>query len=125
MQTGTHDGLLAQGCLYHLNKNELERFLSDVQHVLHEGGILFCNLKIGAGEGFVEKPSPCYPGADDEHERLRGRRFYTYYSVAEMHQLLRDFEILEERNKHIHKEGVMEFWLKNRRTPNQGIQPTL
>lgn len=109
------DGLFAQGCLYHLSRCELESFLCDAQAMLAEGGVLFCNLKLGLGESFAEKPSQLYPGEEDEHKRLEGRRFYSYYSLDEMHHLFRDFEIVEEWNKHIHKQGVMEFFLRKRR----------
>jgi len=110
--TDRFDGLLAQGCLYHLRREELEVFLDQVRNVLVPGAILVCSMKLGTGEMFVEKPSPDYPGGEDEHEKLRGRRFYTYYSLPEMLRLFRNFEILEKKNKHIHKEGVMEFYLR-------------
>jgi SAM-dependent methyltransferase len=113
------DGLLANGCLYHLRKEELGTFLVQARNLLASGGVLYCTLKLGAGERFVEKPSENYPGGEDEHQRLSGRRFYAYYSLPEMLQLFRDFEILESRNKHIHKEGVVEFFLRNTETRSQ------
>jgi hypothetical protein len=55
-----------------------------------------------------------------------GKRHDNSYinSAIEMRRLVHDSEIVEERNKHIHKQGVMEFWLRNRRSPNKGMLRT-
>lgn len=114
-----YDGIYASGCLYHLTRTELTACLKDIHHLLNPGGILYLNLKQGSGEGFRSQPGPGYPGGPEARQRLRGERFYVYYSLREMRALVVDFRMLQERPLQ-HAEKVREFWLRN---PSRTVFP--
>src|SRR4051812_20131607 len=50
--SGLFDGIWACACLYHLTKSEFRSCLKSFQQMLHPGGVLFLNLKLGTGERF-------------------------------------------------------------------------
>ena len=110
---GFYDGIWASACLYHLTKAEFVDCLEGIRKKLKPGGVLFGNFKLGDGEGFIEVPRSGYPGDEVAREKLRGRRFYSFYRVDELEQLFSRFEILRCR-KDILKEGdgAVEFWLR-------------
>ncbi len=110
---GSFDGIWACACLYHLTKVEFSQCIESIWRALNPGGVLFCNLKLGQGEQFLERPRDGYPGGKEAQEKLGGRRFYAFYSLPELEVLFERFVLLKNR-KDILKEGqgAMEFWLK-------------
>lgn len=112
-ELGAFDGVWACACLYHLTKKEFKECLNDIWASLNPGGVLFCNLKIGEGEHYIDKPREGYPGGEKAQETLGGRRFYSFYELPELEGLFQQFELLKSR-KDILKEGkgAMEFWLR-------------
>ena len=108
---GPFDGIWANGCLYHLSREEFAQCLLDCLDLLLPQGILYLNMKEGAGERFEEKPGPNYPGGRKARALLQGRRFYTYYRRAELLSYFIGFEIEQER-RIPHAENAFEFWLR-------------
>jgi SAM-dependent methyltransferase len=113
----TFDGVWACACLYHLTKPEFRRCLGDFHCLLNPGGILFLNLKLGRGEGFITMPRAGYPGGAEAQEKLGGSRFYAFYTRDELVDYFSDFGVEKERRDLLKEgEGAMEFWLRKRPT---------
>lgn len=113
------DGVWACACLYHLTKPEFRQCLQDFHRMLNPGGVLFLNLKLGAGEHFVEIPRDGYPGGDTAKEKLVGSRFYAFYTRDELAGYFGDYTIEKERRDLLKEgDGAMEFWLR-KKEPNQ------
>jgi len=109
------DGIWACACLYHLTKPEFRSCVADFARLLNPGGLLFVNLKLGAGAGFIEVPREGYPGGIAAREKLAGSRYYAFYSRTELDDYFSDFVIEQEgRNNLQEGEGAMEFWLRKR-----------
>jgi SAM-dependent methyltransferase len=107
------DGIWACACLYHLTKPEFRRCLRTFHRMLNPGGILFLNLKLGAGERFIATPRDGYPGGIKAKEQLAGDRFYAFYRRDELIDYFADFTIEKERRDLLQEgEGAMEFWLR-------------
>ena len=123
------DGIWACACLYHLTKPEFRACLRTFQQMLHPRGILFLNLKLGAGERFIDIPRDGYPGGDAAKEKLAGSRFYAFYTRDELAKYFADFAVEKERRDLLKEgDGAMEFWLRktepNQITPdNSGVAP--
>ena len=71
---GIFDGVWACASLLHLARTEMPAALRAVHAVLRPGGALFVSLKAGEGEGW--------------QARGEARRFFAYYSDAELDALL-------------------------------------
>jgi len=84
---GAFDGVWANGCVYHVPKADLGGVFGEIRRVLRPAGILSFNFKVGTGEGLEEDPVS-FGG---------GPRFYAYYKVTEMRDLLGQagFRVLE------------------------------
>jgi len=109
------DGIWACACLYHLTKREFRVCLRTFQQMLHPRGILFLNLKLGAGEHFIDIPRDGYPGGDGAKEKLSGSRFYAFYERDELVDYFADFVIEKDRRDLLKEgDGAMEFWLRKR-----------
>lgn len=110
---GHYDGIWACACLYHLSKSEFLECLDAIWDCLKPGGVFFCNLKIGEGEQFIDRPRTGYPGGEEAQKKLSGRRFYSFYELSELEAYFERFQLLKKR-KDILKEGkgAMEFWMK-------------
>ena len=112
------DGIWACACLYHLTKLEFRACLRTFQQMLRPRGILFLNLKLGAGERFIDIPHDGYPGGDAAKEKLVGSRFYAFYARDELADYFADFVIEKERRDLLKEgDGAVEFWLRNKETP--------
>jgi SAM-dependent methyltransferase len=74
----TFFGVWANGCIYHVPKTDFAKVLSEVRRILEIGGIFSFNFKVGEGEGLEERP----------RSFGNGSRYYAYYSVEEMLDLL-------------------------------------
>ena len=106
-------GIWACACLYHLTKAEFRSCLADLRSLLADGGVLFLNLKLGAGERFIDVPRDGYPGGEAAKSELAGSRFYAFYSRAELDDYFGAFVIEKERRDLLKEgEGAMEFWLR-------------
>lgn len=109
----TFDGIWACACLYHLTKEEFRQCLRDLHSALNPGGILFLNLKLGAGERFIESPRAGYPGGEAAKEKLAGSRFYAFYTRGELTGYFGDYVVEKERRDLLKEgDGAMEFWLR-------------
>lgn len=109
------DGIWACACLYHLTKPEFRACLRTFQQMLNPRGILFLNLKLGAGERFIDIPRDGYPGGDVSKEKLSGSRFYAFYTRAELSEYFADFVVEKERRDLLKEgDGAMEFWLRKK-----------
>jgi SAM-dependent methyltransferase len=117
------DGIWACACLYHLTKSEFRTCLQDLHEILNPRGVLFLNLKLGAGERFIETPRDGYPGGDAAKEKLAGSRFYAFYTRDELAEYFVDYMIEKEQRDLLKEgEGAMEFWLR-RRELNHSTEP--
>ncbi|MBC7369071.1 MAG: class I SAM-dependent methyltransferase [Undibacterium sp.] len=106
------DGIWACACLYHLTKPEFRRCLGDLYDLLNPGGVLLLNLKLGAGERFIEIPRDGYPGGDGAKQKLGGNRFYAFYTREEPAGYFSDYAVGKERRDLLKEgDGAMEFWL--------------
>lgn len=85
---GAFGGIWANGCIYHVPKDELPRVLREALRTLTQAGVFSFNFKVGKGEGIEESP----------RSHKGGPRFYAYYRPDEMRQQLRDagFTVLQE-----------------------------
>lgn len=110
---GRFDGIWACACLYHLTKREFADCIEALWSSLNSCGVLFCNLKMGEGEQYIDRPRDGYRGGSEAKEKLAGRRFYSFYSLSELEEYFSRFELLQKR-KDLLKEGqgAIEFWLK-------------
>lgn len=109
------DGIWACACLYHLTKSEFRSCLKSFHQMLQPGGVLFLNLKLGAGEQYIDRPRDGYPGGDEAKEKLGGSRFYAFYRRDELTDYFSDFVVEKERRDILKEgEGAMEFWLRKR-----------
>ncbi len=121
----TFDGIWACACLYHLTKPEFRICLQDFHRRLNPGGVLFLNLKLGAGERFIEIPRDGYPGGAAAKEKLSGSRFYAFYTRDELSAYFLDYSVEKERRDLLKEgDGAMEFWLKKKRPGHPGIAET-
>ena len=110
---GRFDGIWACACLYHLTKEEFSICINDIWSSLNSGGVFFCNLKIGDGEQYIDKPRPGYPGGCEAQEKLSGRRFYSFYELPELESIFINFKLLKKRRDLLKEgKGAMEFWLE-------------
>lgn len=84
------DGVWANGCIYHIPKNNLVTVLKEILRVLNTSGVLSFNFKLGVGEKLEDIP----------RSFQKGPRFYAYYKKSEMKKFLRltGFEVLEIRD---------------------------
>jgi hypothetical protein len=113
---GDFAGIWACACLYHLTKPEFRACLTAFRDMLAPDGIVFLNLKLGEGEGFIETPRDGYPGGDVSKAKLAGSRFYAFYRRDELASYFSDFVIEKERRDLLKEgEGAMEFWLRKKR----------
>jgi len=111
----TFDGIWACACLYHLTKKEFRACLADFRRLLNQQGILFLNLKLGVGEGFIDVPRDGYPGGKAAKEKLAGSRYFAFYRREELNDYFSDFVVEKEGRNHLKEgEGAMEFWLRRR-----------
>ena len=111
----TFDGIWACACLYHLTKPEFRRCLRDFYERLNPGGVLFLNLKLGAGERFIEIPRDGYPGGNVAKQKLGGSRFYAFYTRDELTGYFSDYAVEKERRDLLKEgDGAMEFWLRRK-----------
>src|SRR6185312_11788374 len=78
------DGIWACACLYHLTKPEFRRCLADFRKLLNPGGLFFLNLKLGAGQEWLDVPRDGYFGGQASKEKLTGQRFFAYYQREEL-----------------------------------------
>jgi len=87
---GVFDGVWANGCIYHVPKNNLLLVLQELLRVLTPSGVVSFNFKIGIGEKLEETP----------RSFQRGPRFYAYYQVNEIEKSLRmvGFDVLGVKN---------------------------
>jgi SAM-dependent methyltransferase len=109
----TFDGIWACACLYHLTKEEFRSCLADFRGLLNQQGVLFLNLKLGVGEGFIDVPRDGYPGGQAAKELLAGSRYYAFYRREELDDYFSGFTVEKERRGHLKEgEGAMEFWLR-------------
>jgi len=78
LPSGTFDGVWADGCIYHVVKKDIPRVFKGVHRVLKENGIFFFNFKFGEGEVLEDDPKSFgwVP------------RFYAYYSLEEMVEIV-------------------------------------
>jgi SAM-dependent methyltransferase len=114
----TFDGIWACACLYHLTKSEFRQCLRAFRRLLNPEGVLFLNLKLGRGEGFIEIPRNGYPGGDTAKEKLRGSRYYAFYERAELAGYFSEYAVEKERRDLLKEgDGAMEFWLR-KKEPN-------
>lgn len=74
----TFDGVWADGCVYHVTKDDVVKVFRGVRRVMKTGGILFFNFKVGTGEVLDANPKS-FGGAS---------RFYAYYSRREMTEIV-------------------------------------
>lgn len=112
--TDRFDGIWAAGCLYHLRKIEFVRWLESARELLNTGGVLYLSMKEGSGETFEGIPGANYPGGEVARERLRGERFYAYYTHDELVDSLdRQFTLLHEQRPDF-GERNFEFWVQRR-----------
>ena len=109
---GDFDGIFANGCLYHLTKQELVSFLLDVQQKLTPCGILYVSMKLGSGSEIKSVPGTEYPGGEMSRTTLAGPRFYQYYQHDELLSLFSAFELVEWKPLTAQREGVNEYWLR-------------
>ncbi len=115
----TFDGIWACACLYHITKSEFRSCLADFRRLLNQRGVLFLNLKLGSGEGFIDIPRDGYPGGKAAKEKLAGSRYYAFYDRKELDDYFSDFVVEKERRNHLKEgEGAMEFWLRKRSSPS-------
>jgi len=84
------DGVWADGCVYHVAKEDIPKVFKGVHRALKPGGIFFFNFKSGKGEVFEDDP------------RSFGRvpRFYAYYHSKEMREIVEreGFEVMTLRH---------------------------
>lgn len=107
------DGIWACACLYHLTKPEFRACLKTFHQMLNPGGVLFMNLKLGAGERYIDRPRDGYPGGNEAKAKLGGSRFYAFYRRDELEEYLSGFQVEKERRDLLKEgEGAMEFWLR-------------
>lgn len=78
LKSGMISGVWANGCVYHVPKEDFANVLLEIGRVLVCDGIFSFNFKIGEGEGLEERPVS-FDG---------GPRYYAYYSVSEMRGML-------------------------------------
>lgn len=78
------DGIWACACLYHLTKAEFRLCLRELHRILNPDGVLFLNLKLGTGEQFIEIPRDGYPGGELAKMKIRGNRFFAFYTRDEL-----------------------------------------
>jgi ubiquinone/menaquinone biosynthesis C-methylase UbiE len=71
------DGIWCSATLIHLKKVDVPRALQEMNRVLKKNGILYINLKLGAGEKFIKDKR--YGGQE---------KFYSYFSQAEIKKYL-------------------------------------
>jgi SAM-dependent methyltransferase len=122
----TFDGIWACACLYHLTKAEFRACLADFQRLLNPQGVLFLNLKLGVGEGFIEVPRDGYPGGEAAREKLAGSRYYAFYGREELNDYFSGFAVEKERRNHLKEgDGAMEFWLRNQGSQDGAGRPEL
>jgi SAM-dependent methyltransferase len=120
----TFDGIWACACLYHLTKAEFRACLRDFHGLLNARGVLFLNLKLGAGESFIEIPRDRYPGGVPAQEKLKGARFYSFYTRDELSGYFSEYTVEKERRDLLKEgDGAMEFWLRKQET-DQAPAPT-
>jgi hypothetical protein len=80
---------------------------------LHDGGVLFLNLKLGEGEGIISVPRDGYPGGEISREKLAGDRYFAFYRREELDGYFSGFPIVRERRNHMREgAGAMDFWLQ-------------
>lgn len=116
----TFDGIWACACLYHLTITEFATCLQDLHRLLNPNGLLFLNLKLGTGEEFIDVPRQGYPGGGAANEKLRGSRFYAFYSRTELDGYFIGFSVEKERRDLLKEgDGAMEFWLRKENSPQR------
>ncbi len=107
-----YGGVFASGCLYHLTRAEFRQFIAATAALLVDAGVFYLNMKLGEGSEMRRIPKNTYPGGKIAQERLRGDRFYAYYTEADLDSLLlKKFRLLEKRLMQPHTEAVIEYFL--------------
>jgi ubiquinone/menaquinone biosynthesis C-methylase UbiE len=83
---GTFYGIWANASMLHLPRNDVSQALSEFHRVLKAGAILHVGVKRGEGGGHT----------DDQYAAYE-RRYFTYFQLEEMEQLVREagFEIID------------------------------
>lgn len=109
----TFDGVYASGCLYHLRRDEFEKFVNDIYSMLEPGGVFYLNMKIGTGEEYRAVPGDRYPGGEQARQLLQGERYYVYYHRDELKKYLEKYQCLYDRDLQ-HAEEVLELWLRKK-----------
>lgn len=118
------DGIWACACLYHLTKPEFLQCLQVFHQLLNPDGVLFLNLKLGAGERFIEIPRDGYPGGDAAKTKLSGSRFYAFYTREELSGYFVDYTVEKERRDILKEgDGAMEFWLRKKISDQSPLPP--
>ena len=109
---GPFDGIYASGCLYHITRSEFSDFLSAAPAIMSDHGILYLNMKMGAGNEIKTIPGKQYPGGSEARTSLEGPRYYEYYSHEELLRLFSKYSVVRWRNMEVQREGVHEYWLQ-------------
>ena len=109
-----YHGVWARGCLYHLSPVELEKWYSDCATILEPAGVLYFSMKEGHGQEMRVVPAPGYSGGSKARTKLRGERYYSYYTVSEIEGMVSKwFKSLHQRSIH-GMQPAFEFWLRKR-----------
>jgi len=100
------DGIWANGCIYHIPKNDFKHALNEFSRVLKPNGVISFNFKIGKGEGLEQTP----------RSFKSGPRYFAYYSTSGMAKrlLAANFAVseIEEYPEKILEERIAQIWAK-------------
>jgi ubiquinone/menaquinone biosynthesis C-methylase UbiE len=100
------DGIWANGCIYHIPKNDFKHALNEFNRVLKPNSMLSFNFKIGKGEGLEQTP----------RSFKSGPRYFAYYSTRGMAKrlLAANFAVseIEEYPEKILEEKIAQVWAR-------------
>jgi len=113
---GQFGGIWASSCLYHFTSDDLIAILDAFAALLEPGGLLYLSMKLGAGSGFEQVPRADYPGGEKAVSTLKGPRFYSYYSVRELADMLSRYEITLSRKIEVAPDA-QEFFARLKNQP--------
>jgi len=104
--SGVFNGVWANGCIYHVPKLDFLQVLKEIRRVLVPSGVFSFNFKVGTGENLEATPRS-FKG---------GPRFYAYYTIKEMKNLLKqaDFQVIETKQypRKIFNQRNVHIWAR-------------
>ena len=114
--SGAFNRVWANGCIYHVPKSDFIQVLKEIRRVLAPAGVFSFNFKVGGGESLETEPRS-FKG---------GPRFFAYYTIKEMKDLLRqaDFEVVDTKRypKRIFYENIVHVWARKSQTAQASLR---